>query len=456
MSMIQDKKWIPKRVAIIGAARSGLAAASFLRDRGVSVLLSDSMPQEKLASVIKTAGLDGIEFEGGGNSDKVLEAALIICSPGVPSNIPVLSRALAKGIPVWAEIELAWRQSVAPYLALTGSTGKSTTVSLIGSAVAASGRAGVVAGNIGLPLIATAPAIPQSGFITAEISSFQLENIELFRPRVACVLNLMKNHLDRYENEDGYYNAKKLMMKNMAADDVVVFNANDERLCVWADEFASKLRVIMFGAKHERFESVWIEGDEISTNIDKCERVLFLSSDMKIAGRHNAENACAAAAVSIAAGIDDVSVANGITSFTGLPHRLEFVRELDGVGYYNDSKATTAESIDCALKAFTAGVHLIAGGRDKGCDFAGISESVKRHAASVILIGEATDRIELLWKGLTEIHRAASLEEAVSIAKKSASRGQSVVMSPGCSSFDMFKSYEHRGEVFRDAVRKLA
>ena len=445
----------PKTVSVIGAARSGLAAAVFLHGRGIRVFISDTQPVQSLSSILVKNNLSDIAFEGGGHSEKILESEVIVLSPGVPSDLPIFLEAQRRGIPIWAEVELAYRVSCAPYLAVTGSTGKSTTVSLIGATVAASGRPGVVAGNIGLPLISAAPQISSDGFITAELSSFQLENIDTFRPKVACVVNLMKNHLDRYASMDDYCNAKKLMMTNMSGTDILVLNGRDSRLCVWAEEFKSIMTVVIYAEKIAGFFGVWIDGQNVMTDIGGLTRKLFSHSEMKIAGGHNLENACAAAAVALSAGIDDVSVIKGITSFTGLAHRLEFIRTVDGVSYYNDSKATTAESIECALKAFEGGVHLIAGGRDKGCDFAAIRETVRESAKSVILIGEATDRIEAEWQGCAPIFRSTTLADAVNAARAKACSGEAVVLSPGCSSFDMFKSFEQRGEMFRELVQGM-
>jgi UDP-N-acetylmuramoylalanine--D-glutamate ligase len=447
--------WLPEKVAILGAGRSGIAAAKYCLQKGISVFISETGSVENLEFILASNAIASCGHEGGGHSARVLDAELIICSPGIPSDIPVLKKARAKRIPVWAEVEFAFRQSIAPFLAVTGSTGKSTTVMLLGSVLESAGRAHTVAGNIGLPLISVAPGIPADGFIVAEISSFQLENIDLFRPKVAAVLNLMKNHLDRYESEQAYYNAKKQIVKNMSSADTVVLNGNDPNCRLWAEELEGTVKVVYFGIRDVACRSVWCEGTRMYTNIGGDRELLGDLNRMKIRGQHNRENACAVAAMALEAGIAPGAVMEGVCTFTGLPHRLEFIREINGVAYYNDSKATTAESVACAVNAFSANVHLIAGGKDKGCDFTAIRDSIREKVKSVSLIGEAAGRIAREWKGLTEITRADTLDQALASIQARALPGDVVLLSPGCSSFDMFASFEDRGTIFKKLVHDL-
>ncbi len=446
---------IPKNVAVLGIASSGIAAAKLLLKHGVRVFISDTCPIEKMDFILASNGLSHIEHEAGGHSAKVLKSELIILSPGIPCSVPVVQQAYSIGIPVWSEIELAYRFAKAPILAVTGSTGKSTTISLLGSILKAARLPSVVAGNIGLALSSVVEHIPQGGFIAAELSSFQLETIDQFRPRAAAILNLFKNHLDRYETEEHYYNAKKELTRNMHDGDVLVLNAKDKRLMQWAQEMQTRLKVVMFGQKSEGYTSFWHDGEKIFRNEkEKSIHVVDLK-DIKLAGRHNFDNACAAAALAWAGGINDSAVAKGLCSFYGLTHRLEFVQKVGGVDFYNDSKATTAESVISAVSAFKDNVVLIAGGKDKGCDFTAARDAVKRHVKCVVLIGEAAGRIEKEWKGVTEVIRAESLEGAVKSAALRAEKGDVVVLSPGCSSFDMFKNFEHRGDEFKRIVEKL-
>jgi UDP-N-acetylmuramoylalanine--D-glutamate ligase len=454
--MTKDTIHNPAKVSIIGAARSGLAAAKFFVDRGSSVFLSDTCDPAKLESILKTAKLEGVPHEAGGNTGRVLDAELIVISPGVPSDIPILQQARQKGIPVWSEIELTYRNSTARILAITGSSGKSTTTSLVGAAIAASGRPSVVAGNIGLAAISVVPQLGPEAVAVLEISSFQLETIDRFRPCGAAILNIMKNHLDRYRSMDEYIGAKKLIAKNLTRAEYLVLNADDEILTNWASTLGGRTRVVFFGRQPRGDTCVWIDGTTIRARNCGSTWDILDTREMRICGRHNHLNACAAAAMALWAGIDTESVARGIASFGGLSHRLEFAGEVAGVKCYNDSKSTTAESVLCAVTSFDDNVHLIAGGRDKGCDFAVVNDAIQRHVRHVYLIGEAAGRMESVWRGLTAIDTHASLRDALTSALAHARAGDVVVFSPGCSSFDMFKDYEHRGNVFKEMVHDLA
>jgi UDP-N-acetylmuramoylalanine--D-glutamate ligase len=353
---------------VLGAGRSGVAVAGFLLQKGVGFFISETCTAEKLDFILASNGMAGIPHEAGGHTRKVLESGLIICSPGIPSDIPILKKAKDARIPVWGEIELGYRHSKAVFLAVTGSTGKSTTVELLGSILDAAGKESAVAGNIGTPIIQEAPKLSGNGFVAAEISSFQLENIDLFRPRIAAVLNLMKNHLDRYASEEDYYSAKKSIVRNMSGEDTLILNARDEKLAAWAGELTDKVQVLFFGSDRSEGDCVWCFGTRIYGRFDKRVEVIADISAMKIKGEHNRDNVCATAAMAYSAGIDKEAITEGVSRFAGLPHRMEFVREHNGVGYYNDSKATTAESVACAVNAFNGNVHLIAGGRDKGVE----------------------------------------------------------------------------------------
>jgi UDP-N-acetylmuramoylalanine--D-glutamate ligase len=449
------KSYLPKRAAVIGAARSGIGAAQFLKRKGVSVFVSDTCSQEKLDKLLEVSGLADLSREAGKHTDAVLANDVIVLSPGVASDLPVLKKAKSRGIPVWSEIELAYRFTDAQFLAITGSSGKSTTTSLLGAVLEAAGRQHAVAGNIGIPLINVVETLPAGAFVAAEISSFQLENIDLFRPRAAAVLNLMKNHLDRYENEEAYYNAKKEIARNLTFDNCLVLNSRDERLVEWAGEMSAKTNICFFGGTAEGRDCVWHENDVVWARFGEKARALFRVNSMALRGPHNYDNACAAAALAIAAGIDDAAIAAGICGFKGLQHRLEYVDEIAGVKYYNDSKATTAESVLCAVTAFGRNVHLIAGGRDKGCDFSILKEAIRTNVKGVYLIGEAAGRMSREWKGLTLIATYELLESAMRAAKNNARPGDVVVLSPGCSSFDMFDNFEHRGQMFAALARKM-
>jgi UDP-N-acetylmuramoylalanine--D-glutamate ligase len=449
------KSYVPRRASIIGAARSGIGAAKFLKRKGVEVFVSDTCPAEKLSKLLNASGLAGIGFEAGGHTNAVLNADVIVLSPGVRSDLPILAEAKRRGIPVWSEVELAYRFTDAKFLAITGSSGKSTTTSLLGEVMHAAGKRYVVAGNIGIPLVNVIGTLPADAFVVAEISSFQLETIDLFRPHAAAVLNFMKNHLDRYDSEETYYNAKKEIARNFTFDNTLVLNSRDSRLVEWSKEKDATTRVVFFGERVDGRECIWSDNDTVWAEMSGTVRALFSTSDMFLRGSHNFDNACAAAALAITVGIGDEAIARGICGFKGLPHRLEYIDEINGVRFYNDSKATTAESVLCALTAFGRNVHLIAGGRDKGCDFSIVNNAVRMNARGVYVIGEAAARISREWKGLAPQQTFESLEAAMRAAQESAKPGEVIVLSPGCSSFDMFDNYEHRGEMFGMIVRKL-
>ncbi len=348
---------------------------------------------------------------------------------------------------------LGYRASKAKFLAVTGSTGKSTTVSLLGEALNSGGKEAVVAGNIGVPVISIVPSMSENSFVVAEVSSFQLETIDQFRPVGAAVLNFMKNHLDRYNSEDDYYNAKKEIARNFTKENVLVLNANDTRLCAWAQQMNDKAQIIFFGANRRGSDCFWVEDNFIKYRFRGNEGSVLNVNEMFLQGPHNHENACVASALAMIAGAEIEGIARGICSFKGLKHRLEYVEEVNGIRYFNDSKSTTAESILVAVKAFPSGVHLIAGGRDKFCDFSVVNEAIKKHVKNIVLIGEAAERMHEQWKGLVPIRRASTLESAIDEATSNAAKGDVVIFSPGCSSFDMFKNYEERGEVFKRIVR---
>lgn len=445
----------PTRVSVIGAARSGLAAASFFNERGTEVFISDSCAEQKLISTLVSKGLGELEHESSAHTERVLDCDIIVLSPGVPSDLPILKRAKEVGIPVWSEMELGFRAAKAVFLAITGSTGKSTTVSLLGEILKSAGKESVVAGNIGIPVISIVPQLSEKGFVAAEVSSFQLENIDQFKPKAAAVLNFMKNHLDRYLSEDDYYNAKKEIARNFNKENYLVLNANDSRLFEWAKEMEKKTNVIFFGADVTGYDSFWCEQDTLSYRFAKQSGDVLKFSEMQIKGRHNQDNACVAAALAKVVSIDDRFIKSGICSFSGLPHRLEFVDSINEVGWYNDSKSTTAESVAVAVSAFEHGVHLIAGGKDKGCDFAVVNDAIKAHVKGIILIGEAASRMEKQWNGLAPIYQCKTLKDAIDTANEKAKPGDNVVFSPGCSSFDMFTSYEERGAIFRQLVKEL-
>lgn len=454
---LRDGMRLPARFTILGAARSGLAAARYLVQHGYSVFISDTCDPQKLDFVLAGNDLAHIPHEGGEHTEQVLDTDVIIASPGIARGTEILSLARRRGIPVWSEIELGYRISTASLWAVTGSTGKSTTATMAGAIAREAGLHSEVCGNIGVALSAVAWQLPPTGVAVVEVSSFQLEAIDTFRPRIALITNLMKNHLDRHRNEHEYWNLKKGIARRMDSTDHLVLNATDPHLREWGREQASRVGVVWYGATIEGEPCVWCrDGVMVSTiHCPQGEEILAVS-EMMVEGRHNHENACGAAAMGICAGIGIGSVAAGLRSVQGLPHRLAFVGKKRGVRWYNDSKSTTAESVLAAAGAFDRAVRLIAGGRDKGCDFGAIARQLGENAVEVLLIGEAAPRMAAAWKKHVPVVRCRSLDEAVQYAARVSQEGDIVVLSPGCSSFDMFSGYEERGERFAGLVAALA
>jgi len=443
------------RVSVLGAARSGIAAARFFMEHDIAVFISEQCSAEKCAAILARNNLSSVPYEAGGHTSAVLDSGCIIVSPGIPSDIPVLVEARKRGIPVWSEMELGYRVSSAPFLAVTGSTGKSTTVSLVGSVLSAAGIEHVVAGNIGIPVIASTPSVSQKGYVVAEVSSFQLETIEKFHPHVAVIMNFMKNHLDRYPSEEAYYDAKKEIVRNCSSEDYLVVNACDTRLFTWACTLRHKMNIVAFGADVAGMNAFWIDGTTLTYRFEGERGTVGDLLLMKLKGLHNYQNASVAAALGMIAGAEKSAIMRGLCSFGGLAHRLEFAAHHKGVSWYNDSKSTTAESIVCAVEAFTGGVVLIAGGKDKGCDFSVVENALKKQVKQVVLIGEAAERMEREWRTWVPVMRATTLGDAIKKADACAVEGSAVVFSPGCSSFDMFRDYEDRGEQYCALVKTM-
>ncbi|MBD3420984.1 MAG: UDP-N-acetylmuramoyl-L-alanine--D-glutamate ligase [Chitinivibrionales bacterium] len=444
---------LPRKVSILGAGKSGMAAARYLSKRNIDIFVSDTCSMKDLDFRLAANELAHVPHEAQEHTEKVLVADLIVLSPGIAADIPLLQTARKKGIAVWSEIELAYRVCKPPIVAVTGSTGKSTTVGLLHSMVQKSDRQSVLAGNIGFPAISQLPKLPPDGLGIVEMSSFQLETIVAFKPKIAAITNILKNHLDRYRSEKEYFSAKKRIIMNMGPDDYLLLNLHDVKLRRWAEDLGSKVQVVYFGDKPVAGDCCWIDGDDIWCVLDGTRAVAGSLKQMQLSGNHNRINACAAALMAHLSGISPNAVSEGIAAFGGLEHRMEFVAEKNGIAYYNDSKSTTAESIREAVGAFgNRRIYLIAGGKDKGCDFSVVNKAVQAHVKKVLTIGEASRRIIQTWSNLTLVEKSPTLEEAVRMASQEAQAGDVVILSPGCSSFDMFCGFEERGRVFKDAV----
>lgn len=439
-----------KKVLIVGLARTGIACARFLVNQGAKVLVSDIRSKMDLQEEI--AALKGlpIHYLLSGEERRWLEEVdLVVPSPGVPAGNPLLQEAGGRGIEIVSEIELAYRFLGCPIIAITGTNGKSTTTTLAGEILKANGTAVFVGGNIGAPLIGFVGGDWKWGVV--EISSFQLEWIKEFRPRVAVLLNLTEDHLDRYPDFAAYGRAKERVLENQTAADIAVLN-RDDRL-VWAMRRERSARIISFGFS-EVDEGVFAQSDEIIWRHASREERFRLRS-MKIQGVHNIENMMAAIAVAKALSVPAPIIQRTLERFPGLEHRLEFVREKGGVHYYNDSKGTNVGAVVKSLASFPQPVILLAGGVDKGGDYGVLRESVQKRVKRLVLFGAAKEVIAKALGAVTETVLVDDLKAAVRDAHQHARPGDVVLLSPACSSFDMFRDYAERGRVFKSLVQAL-
>jgi UDP-N-acetylmuramoylalanine--D-glutamate ligase len=430
-------------------ARSGVAAARALDALGARVTITDKKPLSDLAAQVAALNSSRIAVEAGGHPERIFtDTDLIVLSPGVPK-IALIVKARESGVPVISELELAWLLSESPYIGITGTNGKSTVTTLVGLMLAKAGKKVLVAGNIGNALTEKVEQLKGQDWIVAELSSFQLEDIDTFRPRIAAVLNVTQDHLDRYHDLAEYGEAKARVFMNQEQDDFLVMNFDDPEVRAFAQRTAAT--VVPF-SRLLRFNpgACVLDGQLLFNN----QRVIK-TDEIRIKGVHNLENALAAAAMALVAGADIASVAAVLREYPGLEHRLEFVRKRNGVTYINDSKGTNVGAVLKSVEGFTHPVILIAGGLDKHSDFSPLYNLFAEKVKLLILIGKAADKMEEVLGSSTETVRAASLEEAVRIAAEEAALGDVVLLSPACASFDMFKDFEDRGRKFKDAVKKL-
>lgn len=437
-----------KKVTIVGLARSGAAAARALNALGAIVTVTDKKPLDQLAALTTSLG-SGIAVEAGGHPERIfVEADLIVLSPGVPKIAPVL-QAKRHGVKVISELELAWLLSDAPYVGITGTNGKSTVTTLVGLMLAKAKKNVLVAGNIGNALTEDVTHLTGKDWIVAELSSFQLEDIETFRPRIAAILNVTQDHLDRYHGLQEYGEAKARIFMNQQQEDFLVLNFDDP--IVKSFTMRTSATVIPFSRQLRFNPGACVLDGHLMFN----GRRIVAVDELKISGVHNIENALAATALSILAGADVRSVAAVLRTFPGLEHRLEFVRVKDGVSYMNDSKGTNVGAVIKSVEGFTQPVILIAGGLDKGSDFSPLYDLFKRKVKLLVLIGKAADKMAKALGRATETVLAPSLQEAVRLASTRAGHGDVVLLSPACASFDMFRDFEDRGRQFKEAVKEL-
>jgi UDP-N-acetylmuramoylalanine--D-glutamate ligase len=446
---------IGKKVGIFGMARSGLACAKLLNRLGAEVFVADAKPSHLLNSEI-TQLLDlNIDFETGGHTSKAItNKDYLVISPGVPLDIPILKEAQNNGIPIFSEIEVAFWLTDAKIVGITGSNGKTTTTTLVGEILKEDKKESQIGGNIGIPFSSLVEGVSKEGIIVLELSSFQLERIEEFKPYVSVVLNITADHLDRYPDLKSYVDAKLRIFENQREADFAVLNADDKNSMELA-LYSSSKKVFFSTQKELQFGTFVKEGMLLYKMNGKEEKIID-TEDIEIKGPHNLSNASAACAICAILEVNPLSMREVLKRFKGVEHRLEEVTTLSGVRFVNDSKATNVDSVWYALQSVPDPIILIAGGKDKGGDFTKLRDLVKKRVKALLLIGEAKEKIHDALSDLVSTFYSDSLEEAVELSFKKAEAGDTVLLSPACASFDMFKDYQHRGEVFKSSVKNLA
>ncbi|MBI4014307.1 MAG: UDP-N-acetylmuramoyl-L-alanine--D-glutamate ligase, partial [Candidatus Rokubacteria bacterium] len=443
-----------RRVTVVGLARSGVAACRLLLACGARVTATDAQRVERLEAAARALPDEGVRLHAGGHPPEAFaEAELVVVSPGVPADHPALGDCRRRGVPVIGELELAYRAMTADVIAVTGTNGKTTTTALVGALLTGTGRPLLVGGNIGRPLAAEALDFPPAGLVVAEVSSFQLETIDTFRPRVAVLLNLTPDHLDRHRTLAAYAEAKARLFLRQEAKDWAVVNADDPGASALAGRVRGRL--LWFSRTRAVGEGSDVAGGWVRLRLDGCVTPVCPVEEIFLRGVHNLENVLAATAAAAWAGVSPDRLRAAIKAFRGVAHRIEWIRELEGIAFYNDSKGTNVDATLKALASFREPIVLIAGGRDKAQDFAPLAAAAAGRVKAVVLLGEGRATLGPALRGVTVVDEADSMRDAVRRAFALAERGDVVLLSPACASFDMFRDYEHRGEVFREAVLGL-
>ncbi len=444
-----------KKVLVVGLGKSGLAAALFLRRKGAQVTVSDVRSAEALAKDIPALLEEGIMVEAGGHGLLTFRRQdLIVVSPGVPLDTPELAQARNLGLPIIGELELAARFLKGRILAITGSNGKTTTTTLAGEILQEGGLRTLVGGNIGVPVVSLIEESTDDTWSVLEVSSFQLESTQEFRPAIAVILNITPDHLDRHGSFENYARAKEHIFACQQAGDFLVLNADNTRTAETAARADSQ--VYWFSIEHKVRQGAWIETGYVvfcAAPGAEAEQVMPLGK-IPLKGEHNVENVLAAVCAARLAGVSAEAIRRAIEKFKAVEHRLEYVATLQGVDFYNDSKATNVDATAKAVAAFSSGIHLILGGKDKGSDYTALSPLLRERVRAVYTIGSAAEKIESQLRGVVSMHSCGTLDGAVNAAAAAARPGEVVLLAPACSSFDQFENYEHRGRVFKELVNR--
>jgi len=442
-----------RKIGVIGMARSGLAAALLAKRFGGAPLVSDSARAELVASQTETLRHEGIPYETGGHTELLLGSDYLIISPGVPPNIDIVVKARAKGLPIFSELEFASWVCRGKIIAITGSNGKTTTTTLIGKIFKEAGFEIYVCGNIGQPFADIADKVTENGVAVVEVSTFQLEAIEDFRPHIAAILNLTPDHIDRHGSFEAYKQMKYRITENQTAEDFLILNHDDPEIS--AAKISTRTKILTFSIQPPNSASTFVKDDCLFGNYKNSQTKIMKVSEINIPGRHNLQNAAAAVCTAILFDIPPEVMRKVLKEFSGVEHRLENAGTVAGVYFVNDSKATNVDSVCVALQSMTRPVYLILGGRDKGAGYEPIIEVGKDRIKGILAIGEAREKIFNTLGQTFPTQFADSLEEAVHRCFELALPGETVLLSPGCASFDMFENFEHRGKVFKAVVDSL-
>ncbi|MFP3867462.1 MAG: UDP-N-acetylmuramoyl-L-alanine--D-glutamate ligase [Desulfobacteraceae bacterium] len=443
-----------KKILVVGLGKTGVALCKFLAHQGARVIVTDAAPAETLGPVMEEVRELVVEMAlGQPQPPQMGDIELIIISPGVPPELPWLQQAVSEGIPLMGELELASRLLRVPVAAISGTNGKTTTTELVGAMLRASGQRILVGGNIGTPLIELIASQERLDYLVLEVSSFQLDTAWSFRPQAAALLNISADHLDRYASFAAYVKSKASLFRLQGPEDLAVLNADDP----WVAPLAAQLRpqICLFSTQKPVRTGAWRAGGALCVRLASGLEAEFPVADIKLSGHHNQENIMAALLLALNLGASPRSCRQVLESFPGLPHRLQWVATIDGVRFYDDSKGTNVGAVTRSLAHFTDPLILIAGGRDKGGDYGPLAPLIRERVKALILIGEARQNMAAALGHLANTQLAADLPQAVQLAWEEARAGDVVLLSPACSSFDMFKDYAERGKVFQASVRGL-
>jgi len=445
-----------KKILVVGLGKSGLAAALFLHRLGAHVTVSDLRNAEALASQLPMLLDAGIMVETGGHGLMTFRSQnLIVVSPGVPMDTPELVQAKNLGLPVIGELELAAHYLKGKMVAITGSNGKTTTTALTGEILKAAGIATLVGGNIGIPVTELIDQSNDQTWTVLEVSSFQLESTKQFHPQISVILNITPDHLDRHGTFENYALAKERIFAQQASTDAVVLNADNVRAAAAAQNTVA--RVYWFSTQHEVDCGAWVENGKVLFRLHKGEpaETVVALSEISLKGKHNVENVLAAVCVGRLAEAPVEAIHSAVTNFHAVEHRLEYVTTINGVEFYNDSKATNVDATAKAIAAFSSGIHLILGGKDKNSDYRELSTLLRERVRAVYTLGSAAAKIESQLRGMIPMRSCETLEKALRAAAAAARPGEVVLLAPACSSFDQFDNYEHRGRAFKQLVGQL-